>query len=556
MTRIAFGLAAALVFLLAAGARADTTVAISNIGTKVQSSGFNIDTHVDRVTYSDPVVVDVPAYGSAWEIRGMVSGIGWGGTGAVARAANRHYSYDVPFVARWPLEGDRKTLLVWHHGGGPGVVAMLQADKLLGAANTNRFTEDTGNYLIDVAALLDHCTYVSPGRRSMHRDGTFSAKYLPGEVPPLTQAEVNGIYAVLAGAPGTPGYTNPDIAAGKPVPVAISTDTPTFRDVDRALERVVADAARTRFSLRLVVSNSAGSVLSASMNFGRSVIGALSVRTGGNYLRPYDPSSGRIFDGFIFNGFVYNNAVERADAQFPISAPSFFLQGRADERYQYPIRMLYELSQKGVTLDGSTWVYEIKNLPHISGDNLVVVPAANQHGERFGAFAGAAITNMRALLSDGTPPPRSRIAGRIDASGALVIDVDGGATQRVAPILEDPALDSRAIDPQITPQTIGPAEAARWQYVTGLIDFENAAIAGPSVACRIGGYQIFFAGLALTPFSPATLDARYGCFDGYRQCVENDVQALEAARLYDPRVESAKETAARASALFDSDHCD
>ena len=47
------------------------------------------------------------------------------------------------------------------------------------------------------------------------------------------------------------------------------------------------------------------------------------MRTGGNFVVPYDPTSGVIFDGFVFNGFVYNNDAPRADDQFPISCFEF-----------------------------------------------------------------------------------------------------------------------------------------------------------------------------------------------------------------------------------------
>jgi hypothetical protein len=551
---VRLGIALGVAFARLAGA--DTVVAITDIGTSVQSSGFTIATHVDQVVYSPPAVVDVPGYGAAYEIRGMVSGVGWGGTGAVARAANRHYSYDIPFVARWPLHGAHRTELVFHHGGGPTVVAMLQADKLSGAANMNRATEDAGGYLVDVPALFDHCAYVSFNRRSMHRDGTFSAKYLPSEVPPLTQAEVDGINAVLTASPGTAGYTNPDIAAGLPVPAAISTDTATARDVNRALARVVADAAGTHFDLRLSIGTSAGSVVTSGLVFGASAIGTLTVRTGGNYVVPYQPSSGKIFDGFIMNGFVYNSATQRADADFPLSAPVFFLQGRADERYEQPMAMLAELGQKGVTLDGSTWVYEIENLPHVPADNLAALPPDRHNGDRMGAFYGAAIANLRALLQDGVAPPTSRIAGRIDASGALVIDVAGGAVETVAPIREDPTLDTSPPDPQVTPRTIGPAETAHWEYVTARLPFVNDAIAGPSIACRAGAYAIHFFGANISPFAPDVLDGLYGCFDAFRDCVSADVASLAAERLYDARVESAHEAAAQFEPLFETLRCE
>jgi hypothetical protein len=86
--------------------------------------------------------------------------------------------------------------------------------------------------------------------------------------------------------------------------------------------------------------------------------------------------------------------------------------------------------------------------------------------------------------------------------------------------------------------------------VTEFLAHENDAIIAPAIACRVGGYKIKFFGVELIPFAPATLDAMYGGYEGYLECVEDVVADLEAERLYDSRVESAKETAQRSEELF------
>lgn len=542
----------ALALAAPAVAAADTTVNLTGIGTQLQASGFSISTHVDQVRYSDPVVVDIPGYGTAYEIHGTVSGIGWGGTGAVvSRAANAHYRYELPFLARWPTEGNHKTFCAYHHGGGPPVIAMLQVDKLNGVNNNSRHAEDLGSNANDVPALHDNCTYVTVNRHGMRLDGTFTAKYLTSEVAPLSQAEVNTITGSLAAAPGTPGYSNPDIEGGLPVPVSPSTDTATFRDINRALAQVLTVPAKTKFNLRLSVSSSAGSILTSSMVFGRSALGNLSVRTGGNYVLPYQPSSGVIFDGFVMNGFVYNSATERADDVFPISAPVMLVQGRSDERYQQTIAMMAELKRKGVELDGSVWLYEIKGLIHGPADALLAVAPANRNGDRLGAFIGAAIKNLRDFIRDGVPPPVSRIAGRIDETGKLVIDVDGMGPYTEAPVLEQAPLDTRAADPMVVTRPFGTLEAQNWTYVTEDLDYENAAIVPPTIACRIGGYAVRMFGAGFTPFTPWKLQALYGDFRGYRDCVKANIEELVGERLYDKRVESPGETAEKARPLFE-----
>jgi hypothetical protein len=157
---------------------------------------------------------------------------------------------------------------------------------------------------------------------------------------------------------------------------------------------------------------------------------------------------------------------------------------------------------------------------------------------------------MRESLLDGREPPVSRIAGRIE-DGLLVMDQAGGTTTKVAPILEDPAIDILVpSEPMIVPRTIGPTETARWLAVTEFLAHENDAIIAPAIACRVGGYRIKFFGAELLPFAPATLDAIYGGYEGYLECVDDAVADLEEERLYDSRVESAKETAERSETLF------
>jgi len=545
------GLVAAALLAIAwsAEARAQTTVPITGIGTYIAGPPFTIDTHVESVTFWGPVNVQLEGVGEVFEIRGFVSGVGWGGgPTVVARATNAHYDYEIPFVARWRARGQNKNLVVFHHGGGPALInPVLRDEALLGEANEHRFAELAGDFAFGIPALLNHCVYYSTNRRGLRGDGTFSATYLTDEVPPLTEAEVAAIYAQLP-----PGFVHPGIVPGAPVPVLVTTDAPTFRDIARALEEVLANGIGTRFHTHICSGNSSGARLGAFLNFGRSVIGAQSVRTGGNHVDPYNPDSPRIFDGFILNGYPYAVGADNADSEQPISAPVFFLQGRADERYQQTIQMAQELLSKGVPLDSAIRIYEVKGLNHVPRDLFYGSnqPAQPTDGDTLGCFVSAAVQNMRASLLDGREPPVSRFAGRIEG-GLLVIDQAGGTTTKVAPILEDPTIDVLAPgEPMIVPRTIDAAATARWLAVTEFLARENDAITPPAIACRVGGYRIKFFGVKLLPFAPATLDAIYGGYEGYLECVQNVVADLEEEGLYDSRVESAKETAKRSQGLF------
>jgi hypothetical protein len=526
-------------------ARADTTVTITGIGTSITGNPA-IDSKADSVTYSDPR--DLQIHGiPAVEIKGTVSGVGWGGAGIVARAANAKYHYHIPFVARWRKQNPGNRLVFYNHGGGATLIAAVKRDKLAGAANPNRFAELNGDLLIGVPALLDGATYVSINRRGMRGDGTFSATY-EASVPTLTAAEVDAIKADLASAPGNPGFVQPGITVGALVPALPTNDAPTCRDVARALEKVIAGIQGIQFRTRIATGTSSGARLFAALNFGRSVIGTTSVRSGGNHVVPYDAGSARIFDGFILMGFPYAAGVEQADPEFPLSAPTMFIQGQGDERYQHHVTMADELRKKGVALNGRVWLYEIKNLTHVTRDAVNEITTGTD-GDRLACFISPAIHNLRAFLEEGTAPPKSWMAGRI-VNGMLQFDQAGGTISNVAPIPTDPARDTSVFDVNLTPRPIGSEETTRWLAVTAVLPHVREAITPPTVACRLGGYKLMFFGSQLVPLSPAELTAKYGSFECYRACVCRTVDGLQTQNLYDPRVESASETAERARPLF------
>src|SRR5262249_22449136 len=170
-------------------------------------------------------------------------------------------------------------------------------------------------------------------------------------------------------------------------------------------------------------------------------------------------------------------------------------------------------------------------------------------GDRLGCFISSAIHNLRARLEDGTAPPLSRMAGRI-VNGMLQFDQAGGTISNVAPIPYDPTRDTAVFDVNLTPRPIGSDETARWLEVPAALPHVKDAITPPTVACRLGGYKLMFFGSQLVPLSPAELTANYGSFECYRACVVRTVDCLQAQNLYDPRVESAFETAERARPLF------
>jgi hypothetical protein len=537
--------AALVLWAACSAARGETIVPITGIGTQIDA----IDTQVEQVAYTGPVAKIVDSL-PVLEIRGTVSGIGWGGTGIVPRAS-AHYRYDIPFVARWQSSGVLPRLVFFQHGGGVSLMVALQREKLVGAANHHRVAELNGDLLAGKPALLDSATYVSINRRGLRGDGTFAATYL-APVAPLSASEVASVEAALASAPGTPGFVQPGLVAGAPVPLVPTNDTATARDIARALEHVLADIQGQPFQTRIGAGLSSGARLLAAMNFGRSVQGTQSVRTGGNHVVPYDAASPRIFDGFLLCGFSYIAGADHVDPALPISAPAMFFHGQADERYQQHVTLAHELLQKGVDLNGQVWLYDIKNLPHVTRD-VTQETGDGPDSDPLGCMLSAGLRNLRGHLEGGPPPPDSRLAGRI-VSGMLCFDQAGGTLAQVTPIPNHPALDRVVFDAMVAPRPIGSAETARWLAVTAELPHVPEAIAPPTVACRLGGYKLMFFGSELMPDSPAQLSARYGSFECYREAVRRTVAGLEAQGLYDARVESADHTAERARALFPPTH--
>jgi hypothetical protein len=544
MSRAAINLLPALLILaLAPAASGETVVPITGIGTQIDS----IDTRVERVSYTGPVATTVDGL-RVLEIRGTVSGIGWGGTGVVPRAS-AHYRYDIPFVARWRSASALPRLVFFHHGGGLNLMVAIQREKLVGAANHHRIAELNGDQLAGTPALLNGATYVSINRRGLRADGTFSAAYL-APIAPLSASEVTSLEATLANAPGAPGFVQPGLSAGAPVPLVPTNDAATARDIARALELVLADIQGRPFRTRIAVGLSSGARLLAAQNFGRSVQGTQSVRTGGNHVIPYDVDSPRIFDGFLFSGFTYVEGAEHVDPALPLSAPAMFFQGQADERYQQHVTLAHELLRKGVVLKGQVWLYDVKNMPHVTRDVTQETHDAAD-SDRLGCLIGAGLRNLSGHLEEGRSPPISRLAGKI-VSGKLCFDQAGGTMAQVAPIPNDPARDIVVFDSMVAPRPIGSNETTRWLAVTADLPHVQDAIAPPSVACRLGGYKLMFFGSQLMPDSPAQLAARYGSFECYREAVRRTVASLEAQGLYDTRVESADQTALRARSLFPS----
>ena len=136
----------------------------------------------------------------------------------------------------------------------------------------------------------------------------------------------------------------------------IQDDVPTFRDHIAFAKNLVGLLLGARPTQTGVLSWSRSGVLAMGMNLGRtmqyppeaitpsrvdpSLYRALTARTGGDFITPYDPSSGRVADWFVERSgielayFFDENGPEfydpLPDPEYPVAAPLIYIGGEVD----------------------------------------------------------------------------------------------------------------------------------------------------------------------------------------------------------------------------------
>jgi len=521
---IAALLAVAFVLLAAARATAQTTDPTlgQGIGTSVADvfgdlSNVKVNTSISSVTYSNPSLVHRDGL-NYFEVRGSIRGTGWGGewvdlTGpAPVISANCHYSYDLPFVLRW-ANGWDGTLVYYGHGrGNLGFLAFV--DSFIGADNEGRYLEEEGRYVSDAALMPDRgYAFFAANLNGLKHDGGFSIIALEGPF------------------------------AGQPLMATI--DVPVARDLTRVAERLLARLAGKPVQQTIGTGHSAGALvmqfsnggLSANLDDGRRLF------TGGNFIEPYNPPSGLIFDGVI----PIAGASFRLHPQFPMAAPMMMICGLADYSGVDSVHHASRLLRAGVDIKSKLWLYQIRNLPHNfaeinnwtpNTDALLEsfgFPTPSADGDRMKPVVAAAIENMAELLKHGTPPPLSRIDGQgIDTDGdgstdAISFPQANGQSTQLWPFADDPAIDT-ILSEQIP--TSVPGLPARYLEVLAALRHEPA-LALPKTACRTGGF-ILEADARLVPF--ADFYEHWRSIGEYQSCIEQTINRLSQQRLYDRRI--------------------
>ena len=337
----------------------------SAIGTEVGA----IRTYVTGVTVSRPS--RLRRLGLNYEERrGEIEGVGWGGTDINGARTDQHYIIRVSYVLRVPAGWDG-TLVAFVRLRANGILAGPGAG--LGPRNIGRFFHEVADRFVSDVAL-------DPRRRWAF----FAVNQTPVDADGQLTTFLN---------PGEPGGGTP---------VQTMADVPIARDTTRVGQQLLHGLRGRHPKLTLGVGHSGGAAVNLKFNTGLdpNIPGVLA---GDNYVNPYDPASGKIYDGFMW---LSGNSAP-IDPLRGVSAPTSAARGRSgNSRASNATRHVKELTDAGV--DGQVWtrIYAVRNMPHIDSDLVIALgrrgldfaaPAAQGHftggGERLkpaGRDAGCA----------------------------------------------------------------------------------------------------------------------------------------------------------------------
>jgi hypothetical protein len=512
--------------MLASGAAvADTTdTQIGNgIGTSIadifgNGSNVAISTSVSSVTHSTPALVHKGGV-NYYEVGGEISGTGWGGEWEDPDGppvdAMVHYAYSLPFVLRWAADWDG-TLVYYSHGRAPlGLLAFVDAS--IGAANEGRHLEREGDFVSDMM--------MAPARGRAH----FAAN--------LNGLKGDGGYSIR-------GLEPPFL--GEPLKATI--DVPLARDLVQVAGRLLVKFTGKSVQRTVGTGHSAGALVMQYLNGGLTDSPNSGIRTftGGNYVVPYDPASGSLFQAFV----PLAGGNFRINPAFPMSAPMLMVGGLAEFSAFDSVLYGWRLRNAGADIGTRLRTYQVRNLPHSWPEIVESTANANAFleqafgdkihadGDRMQPVVTAVIDAAVALLKDGTPPPPSRIDGAgvdkyADVPGidAIAFAQASGPDTSLLPSVFDPVLD-QYVGEQFEVSIPGGFPASVGRYVTMLTALDHGpALSLPKVACRLAGMRISdrFSDVESIPMDFASLWKSPG---EYTACLRRAVEDLQAQRLY------------------------
>jgi hypothetical protein len=514
----------------ASGPTVDTLIG-AGIGTSVDDvfgdgSGVPVRTSIASVSYEAPrrLVSGGLAYR---EVKGTVRGVGWGGLvdpldgPFPSDEAEAPYTYDVPFVLRWPAAFDG-TLVAYLHGR-PHMSLGALGEAVLGEASEARRYDEAESGFVSPVVLAPHRGHAlfAANLGGFRRDGTFSATATGGPF------------------------------AGRPVSPCL--DVPIARDLALVARRLVERLAARPVARTIGVGHSGGALVLQSIVGGASMPfqGPHAFRrvfTGGNFVSAYDPASGLVFDGIV----ALAGGAPLLHPQFPATAPAILVVGEADYAPLDAVVHASRLLRAGRDADAVLRISALRNLPHNFAEIVESTPNLNRmlhdlfgveahaDGDRMAPVVAAMIDRLREWIADGTPPPPSRINARtVDGDGdglpdAVAFAQAGGAVTSAAPLVTDPAIDVFAgFQVQVTAAAGEGGLVRRFDEVLRGTSAVTEPVELPSTLCRRGGF-VLGADARLVPFPD--LDERWRNPGLYEACLAGAGDDLDAEGLYDRRL--------------------
>jgi hypothetical protein len=483
------------------------------IGTRVGA----IDTYVSAVTLSPPA--SVHRLGLVYsEIRGTITGVGWGGQPVTLRC---HYAYELSYVLRIPPAWSGG-LVVFRHGSAP-LELWQDLEAALGERNLGRiFHEQADRFVSDVA--------LDPRRR-----WAFFAVNQTGVAP-------GGAHNTrLVGEPGCPEGT----PTQSPLDVSIARDHALLAQY---LLKVLRGRPPT---MTLGTGHSAGPIANFLLNAGidHRRPGGL-IHAGDNHRTPYDPSSGRIFDAFLSIQSGFAGALPPADQLGGLSVPTIFMAGEADRGLAGPVNIINQMLLNGaIDVPGMTRLYTVRSMPHIDADLVLGLkregtdftdPAIPQHftgaGERLKPVMAALLDALARWGTLGVPPPPSMFNGEVKTMPDRIEFHRTSDPATSFPYVDDEVLDTYTQPPPVVPSA---ALRAAWTNVRTALGGTIGSIVLPENACRRGAFHFFGMGPIGTHFAPfdeATFLGVWGSPAVHQTCRVQTVDALETAGFYDATV--------------------
>ncbi|HEX9875943.1 MAG TPA: hypothetical protein VGC50_04755 [Gammaproteobacteria bacterium] len=226
------------------------------------------------------------------------------------------------------------TLVVFRHGAAP-MRFWMDLEHSLGPRNFGRFFHEVADRFVSDVALdpRRHWAFFAVNQTPLDSNGQFTTFLIPEE-------------------------------PGGGTPVHTMMDVPIARDTTRVGQQLLKRLRGRHPSLTLGVGHSAGAFVNLKLNTGLDP-NIPGIFPGDNHVHPYNPASGKIYDGFMW---LSGNPAP-IDSLRGVSAPTLLLAGEGETpALLNATRHVKDLIDAGLDAQMWTRIYAIRNMPHIDAD--------------------------------------------------------------------------------------------------------------------------------------------------------------------------------------------